>query len=297
MKVLTKPLIVIALILLEGCGLNPSLEREKHVSHQAVTANVKSLPKVISVKVKQEKVPFYGILKTQVGTEASSIYYSGDAGVAGFLGQIFVHAAIANKAQESQLSKQQKAADKVLEDYQSYIEQVTYSSLLDSTANTIKLDHIRLNIIDSTSTITNGLIIESLPVFYISQDKTTIIIKHHLRATYASMPDQIVFENSSKIISPAIEINDGIDSWKYRNGEQFFATTKQLYHDSLNLLIQDMYQLLKSNEQEKTYKYYIGKEKHYIRGNMINNNCKNIILRGLQGNLVVLPVKNIKKCT
>ncbi len=285
MKVLNKIVIFLVLSLLVGCGGTPSIDRDKSIIHKAVDVN--TIPKRFSVIKSLEPAPFFGELKTNPGGQSASMMYSGAAGFGGFLAQVLTHAAIANEMQNSELSKAQVEADEVLVKYQNYIDANTKDRLLNTALRNPSFSNLEVGLIDDATLLTDGLIIESFPAFYLSQNEQTITIKHQLKAFYAQAHDDIVFENMAQVISKSIGSNEEILTLE--DEDVFMDTVNSLYNKSLEILIKDFYSLLNEADKQSTFKYYVGDKKFYLRGTLISNSCGKKIIRDLKGNIVVLP--------
>lgn len=292
-------IVILAFILsmLVGCGgATPSIKREKTVIHQPAYDDSAKLPKALAVKKVSGQIPFYGVLKTAPGDSGHSMMYSGDAGVGGLFAQILVQAAMANEAQNTKLSNAQKASNLVLESYSELIEQVTYERLVQASALVTTVPSISIRWSEEVVGGTDELFVEFTPVFYLSQDEKTILIENHGKAFYGNSPDEIVFENSVTIVTSPVEVNAGVNPWLQKEGEKFFSTIDKLYQSSFDLLLRDMYKLIQTSAKQSTHKYYIGHEKHYVRGSVIEETCASKMLRDLKGNILVLHKDHKPKC-
>ena len=135
----------------------------------------------------------------------------------------------------------------------------------------------------------NYVIVETLPTFYISQDEKAIVIRHHLKASLASEPEQVIYENVAKTATsqPFSETDNARDGNRYIN-EDFEKTTQYLYSSTFKTLIEDLYGFLNESPEEKTFKYFVGEERFFERANLIAENCSTQTLRNLKGNILIL---------
>ena len=293
MKRLNKYFAIFAALFFIGCGTAPSKDREVSVQ-QSIATNQQEIPRLLLIKDSQEIAPFYGLLESNPGGASTPIMYSGAAGLAGLLAQVLTHAAIANQAQNDALSKEQQASNLVLKNYDEYIKANTKQSFFANALSSVNVPTVQLGLIQPSKILDGMLIVDSLPVFYLSQDEGSIVIKHHIKVYYSHSPDELLFENMAKVISKPIVVSENNNIWLVGDGKLFSDTTHQLYNISLEFLIKDFYKFLDASESNKTHKYYIGGKKFYVRGALVLDDCNGKAIRNLKGNIVVV---DFEKCS
>jgi hypothetical protein len=279
-----------------GCGATPPSIREQGVAYQK--EDVQILPKIIFITESEESkvqtAPFFGLLKTDTGREGASIMYQGGAGLAGFFAQVLTHAVMENEAQKKVLKEAQEEADRVLKNYEDLILQNTVSSLIQSSVEQLGSSNPVISIVNAESGVENEnrLFIESLPIYYMSQDQKSIVLEHQLSAYYSDEPEKIIYQNMAKAISKKQNIEEDASRWKANSGELFFEATADLHLSSLNVLLKDMYKNLNSQTNEATHKYYIGEKKYYVRGKVLHEDCGYRAIRNLKGNILIFQTDN-----
>ena len=285
-------LIALTLIVLWGCGTTSPSVRETGVHYSKDTSDT-ILPELAFIKADGESVPapFFGVLKTETGRTGAALVYQGGAGLAGLFAQVLTHAAIENAAQQEALKKAQEEADVVLAGYTELISKNTQRMLISHSIKHLNISRPAISIISPTENMVlaeKQLILESLPVFYMSQDQQSLVLDHQLKAYYKHQPDAVIYQNMAKAISKKQAVDENLNRWKANNGELFIQTTKNLHLSSLQILLEDMYKSLVSQGKDATHKYYIGNKKHYVRGKVLLSNCKHTAIRNLKGNILVI---------
>ena len=255
-----------------------------------------NLPKQVQIKADMHSpAPFYGMpdLKKADGQPGSMMYW-GDAGIEGLFVQILVHALVANEVKNKKQLEAQEQANQVLIPYNDLIEQGTHKNLIKSALLHYPRDDLKFSV--SGDDIPDGdyIVVETAPSFFISPDERSIVLRHQLKASLASVPDQVIFENLAQ--TSTSQPYQGIDGWFGDSDEDFHATTQRLYSVTFKALIKDLYGRLNEPLKEKTYKYHIGDERFYERASLIEETCQSQTVRNLRGNILILEKQHVE-CT
>ena len=247
------------------------------------------LPKHMQIKADlHNPAPFYGMpdLKAKDG-KPGSMMYLGDAGIEGLFVQILVHALVANEVKNKKQLQAQQEADQVLVPYDEPIGQSTHQRLVKFALLDYPRDDLTFSVIGDETPDGDFIVVETSPSFFMSQDEKTIVLRHQLKASLSSAPDEVIFENLAQTSSS--QPYRGIDGWFGDSDEAFQATTQRLYSVTFKALVKDLYGRLNNQvSKEKTYKYYIGDERFYERASLIEETCKSQTIRNLRGNILVL---------
>ena len=220
--------------------------------------------------------------------------YLGDAGIEGLFVQILVHALVANEVKNKKQLEAQEQANQVLLPYSDLIEQGTHKNLIKSALLHYPGDDLKFSV--SGDDIADGdyIVVETSPSYFISPDERSIVLRHQLKASLASAPDRIIFENLAQTASS--QPYQVIDGWFGDSDEDFHATTQRLYSVTFKALIKDLYGRLNEPSKEKTYKYHIGDERFYERASLIEETCQSQTIRNLRGNILILEKQHVE-CT
>lgn len=255
-----------------------------------------NLPKQVQIKADlYSPAPFFGMpdLKKADGRPGSMMYW-GDAGIEGLFVQILVHALVANEVKNKKRLEAQEQANQVLTPYNELIEQSTHKLLVKFALLNYPRDDLKFSVYGEDIHDEDYIVVETSPSFFISPDERSIVLRHHLKASLASVPDQIIFENLAQTSSS--QPYQGIDGWFGDSDEDFQATTQRLYSVTFKALIKDLYGRLNEPSKEKTYKYHIGDERFYERASLIEETCKSQTIRNLRGNILILEKQQVE-CT
>ena len=174
------------------------------------------------------------------------------------------------------------------------IEQGTHKNLIKSALLHYPGDDLKFSV--SGDDIADGdyIVVETSPSYFISPDERSIVLRHQLKASLASAPDRIIFENLAQTASS--QPYQVIDGWFGDSDKDFHATTQRLYSVTFKALIKDLYGRLNEPSKEKTYKYHIGDERFYERASLIEETCQSQTIRNLRGNILILEKQHVE-CT
>lgn len=264
---------------------------------QLRTEAQENLPKHMQIKADMPSpAPFYGMpdLKMKDG-KPGSMMYLGDAGIEGLFVQILVHALVANEVKNKKQLQAQQEADLVLAPYDEPIAQSTHQRLVKFALLNYPRDDLTFSVIGNEMPDRDYIVVETSPSFFVSQDKKSMVLRHQLKASLSSAPDEVIFENLAQTSSS--QPYRGIEGWFGDSDEAFQATTQRLYSVTFKALIKDLYGRLSNQaSKEKTYKYYIGDERFYERASLIEETCQSQTIRNLRGNILILEKRQVQ-CT
>ena len=256
---------------------------------QLHTGAKENLPKHIHINAElHSPAPFYGLpdLKVKDGKPGSMIYLA-DAGIEGLIIQILVHGLVANEVKKKKQLQAQQEADRVLAAYDQPIGRNTHHRLVKFALRNYPRDDLTFSVIGNDTPDEDFIVAETSPSFFMSQDEKTIVLRHRLKASLSSAPDEVIFENSARTSSS--RPYQGTDGWFGDSDAAFRATTQRLYSVTFKALIRELYGRLNNQaSNEKTYKYYIGDERFYERASQIEETCRSRMIRNLRGHILIL---------
>lgn len=247
-----------------------------------------------------ESAVFVGRLSNEAdGNAGGSMMYAGDAGIAGLIAQIAVHAAINSSAKNKQLSAAEAKANRVVEKYSEALTDISHQSLYQrAISSEPNLKYSFAQYLPDTEYKSDDLIVLLDPVFEMTQDERSLSLTMAAKVFRQASPNKLVFEQTVKSIARQIEAESPYDEWLVGEPNKLALTAQRLYGESLVSLIDDLIAKPLDGEavviKEKTYRYIYGGRKRYERASLIKETCDRRYLRNLKNNIVVIPKLN--KC-
>ncbi len=247
----------------------------------------------------QEGLVFRGMLGGKgAGAEAGAtvLYPSGGAGAAGFFAALITHAVIANSVLSSQQKAERTEADKVLEPYVSTLSQLTTTKTLDLAREKMGRGGIK-RVISPTDKATGGAwLIESTPVFTLTQDEQALVLDNAVIVYSADVPPAVVYKGVVRVVSHPKPAGDEqsplVQLWTADAGAPLQGETASLWAESLDVILG---QLALGPETapppQKTIRFPEGGRTKVERASVIEERCDRIVLKTLRGWLMSVPAK------
>jgi hypothetical protein len=263
--------------ILSACA---SQKHDDYTKYQILETNLDYSKKNFVIQVdKKKSVDFRGIYNTDQSVEHGPIMYEGGAGAGGFLAQVLVHAAISSNMQNNKLSQQETQANKILSPFKTTIENLSQESLIHES----NLYHFEDNPDD------NDIILTSNPIFFLSQDMTSITLKNIISAKQKNSKN-VIYDNLVEVISKELPSKEIIEKFNENKGESIKKMTRELYQHSLMLALSDLKGNYDTSETpHKNFRFKQGKKSRFERGASIEQNEDTSTIRNLRGWLISYP--------
>jgi len=243
----------------------------------------------LAVKIDGDKqVKFLGYTDfDDAGAKGGQIMYpGGNAGV--FLVSVLTHSATVSSIKNSEKQRLQDKADEVLRPYSGNIKDLTTDKLInDGIKAEPQVGELQLTSYEQKKQ-QDGWIIESSPVFFLTQDLSSIILQNPViiyeknnaaKPRYRNLVEIVLHLPQDKSAAPYLAENGRLAD-----------ISASLFSSSLKLSIQDAQQQLSKDGADKTFYYYVGKEKVFERGRLVHIDCEHMTIRTLHGWLKSVPL-------
>jgi hypothetical protein len=237
-----------------------------------------------------EKVAFRGMVDPDKagGNNAYQMAYPGGAGLAGFLVAIATHGVIEESAKNSRKAQAQEAANKVLDSFGDAISSFSNRELMQ-----LALDQLSIKgaskLIEATDISTSGWIVESAPVFTLTQDKSALVLEVALTIYSANVPSAGRYQNTIRVVSNARVVSEPVVS-DTQQGMQIRQDSVDLFVHSINIALREVARLPDSNvELQKTFRYQEGNVGKMERGQLLFEGCNRVLIRTLRGWIMSIP--------
>jgi len=221
-------------------------------------------------------------------SDGGQIYYDGSAGAAGVLAQIFIHSAVANSQQKKRYENLQKDANTILAPYQNQLSKFSNSDLWQA----VKSKDIGFKTYQEDNH-TGVTVYEATPKFILSIDKTSMMVINKVDVFKSDDLENAIYTNSFVVISAPIQQDDIDTFWADQTSNHFIEIGASIFADSIELAEKDFNKELELTNKQKTFRYLLGKKKMYEHGQLIKDNCSNIIMKNLRGYIYKIPPQNV----
>ncbi|MCW5620912.1 MAG: hypothetical protein KIS79_07405 [Burkholderiales bacterium] len=205
-----------------------------------------------------------------------------------FLVAVGTHAALVSTDQNRRLGQQQEAANQVLAPYRSVLDQIGHGDLLRAaTEHTAYPRSTR--IIEPDEVDKASWIVETLPVFAMTQDQSAFVLDNAIRVFKPGNSKQPAYQNMVRVVSIPAEGSDPQAAWTASDGARLKAAAQRQFSRSLELAIMDVTTDLVSPQAHKTLRYVLGTVEKMERGQVLQDDCGEIVLRTLRGWVMSVP--------
>jgi len=240
---------------------------------------------------KEDKIIYKGVVSfDQVGSGPGGMMYPA-AGAAGFLAAVITHGVIAESTKNSQKTKLQQEADRVLQSYQPVLDTYTAKELMQEGLKRTTAGGDK-KLVASTESPGAEWMIDSTPVYLMTQDESAIILDNFISIYVPDGPASPVYQYTVRVVSQAKEGTDFANTWTANNGEMLKAESANLYATSLDIALnQATGGATTDNVSHKTFRYLEGRAEKMERGQLISEGCGRVVMKTLRGWLMSIPAR------
>lgn len=254
-----------------------------------------------------DKVVFRGgVSHDAAGLGAGSMLY-GAPGVAGFFAAVLTHGLITSALREKQKDQLQSEADRVLEPFVPVLNAFTHQQLMaDALARTTVGGAKRL--VAAAEPVAADWLIESAPVFSMTQDQRAIVLDNVLRifapggatVVYAqtvrvvSVPLVLPVASAARAASAASEpagASGMAPVWLESQGRRVTDESVALFAESLDIALREAAgPAVADTAPHKTFRYPEGGSEKMERAQLVAERCGRTLIRTLRGWLMSIPI-------
>ena len=238
----------------------------------------------------QKQVVFRGVssLDGAGGGNAQMLYPAPN--VAGFLAAIATHGFLSEATRNAEKAKIQEAADKVLASYQDILKDFEHRQLMQRALERTTFGEKRL--LESGQAAAGETLIESLPVFSMTQDQRTILLDNAVVFYAPNAPSEPAYKITIRVVSRAKDADDLVAFWTAEGGEPLKAESARLFATSLELARRAASRELdKADAAPRTVRYLEGASEKMERAHVLSNACDRMVIRTLRDALMSVPLK------
>lgn len=236
----------------------------------------------------EDAVAYHGAFSYDAaGIEHGQMMYGG--GLIGLVVGVTTHAVIAGSAKDRQLKSMQVAADRMLEPYKAILAGITHRELMQQALVRVPGQPGKLT---EAGDAGNGWIVETLPVFWMAQDSTSLVLENMLVVHAPGDPKTVRYRNVVKVVSDPSPSENAQSYWTEDDGRRLKEESVELFAHSLRLLME----AAAADPQapagaEKSVRYMDGSKTRIERAQVVRQACGRNVLKTLRGWWMSVPVQ------
>ncbi|WP_020413935.1 hypothetical protein ACJJJB_18945 [Microbulbifer sp. ANSA001] len=265
-------------MLIAGCSGNKTSPYVEYIDQSV------SIPVDTSIAIKVEafkKPPFYGqVNHDSLDVNHGQMTYIG-ATPAAFAGSILAHALIVGATGDSKKKAEQERADKILEPYKENIAAFNAVDLIE--ISKVDLQKKNIPFIAWEAETNHPWVVQSHPVFFLSQDRSTLTLKNAVSITELDNQEKPAYQNLIEVVSSPNKDKKIIPI------DSLGELSIKLFVDSLMAMKAELSENRKPENKEMTLSFFSGGEKVYERGRIISEECNRMTFRTLRGWVKSVP--------
>lgn len=239
---------------------------------------------------KSEQIVFRGALNLDhAGGQPGAMAYPG-FGVAGFLVAVVTHGVIAEAVKSAELNKLQTQADQVLMPYQDILQGFRHRELMQKGFDMASMGEPR-QLVDASAENSSGWIIDSAPIFWMTQDRSAIVLDNVLKIHKPDALPGEFYQNTVRVVSSAKDADDLKAFWGVDQGAVLKDESVRLFAQSLQLAVADARRSGTDTRAQKTVRYLEGRQEKMERGEVLDERCGRVVIRTLRGWVMSVPAR------
>jgi hypothetical protein len=238
-----------------------------------------------------ERLVFKGVTSFDgAGGHAGGMVYQG--GVAGLVVGVITHGTLESTMRRREKDKIEQAADKVLTPYADVLATYKPRELMERAASKMRIG-ARHNLVDATTKPASATLVESTPVFFLTQDQSAIVLENDVLIYGGTAGSEPSYRNGIRVVSEAKDAADPAAFWLANNGENLKQASAQLMSESLVIALQDASGTFRSgnNAPHRTVRYSEGQLQKMERAQVLSATCDRLLLKTLRESLLAVPIR------
>jgi hypothetical protein len=210
-------------------------------------------------------------------------------GAVGFLAALITHGLLNEASRNHEKSALQQAADKVLEPYAPYITGISYQQLL--TRAQAKNPALKLvALADSTSVSADQFVATVVPAYVMPQDQKALRLELAASITKGNSADAPRYQQVITAVSQPVNHAKPLEYWTHNDAEQLKGQAATLLTDALRVLRLEASGAISAKDNpQRTVRYLPGSVEKMERGQVLANECGQVLLRNLRDELMLVP--------
>lgn len=236
----------------------------------------------------EEVVAFDGMVSyDKAGSDPYAMQYAAP-NAAGFLAGLLAHALVSGSMQESERRKLREKANEVLLPYQAILADFRYPQLLADASAKIATQCSKKVLTSAQSPEDGEVVVEAHPVFSLTQDQSALVLNNWVKIRVAN--GTASYQNLLRVISGGRTLEQPVKFWGDEQGRNLKAESARLFAQSIDMALADWRDADKKEKAFRTVRYREGGSEKMERAQVLSEQCNQIVMRNLRGNLMSVPV-------
>lgn len=236
----------------------------------------------------EEPVTFHGVVSYDAaGGGAGAMLYPAP-GPVGFLAALVTHAAINSGARSAEVKRIEEAADKVLLPLKERLDPLRLRDLQQAAQPRWESGG-ELRLIGADQSIDSAWVIETQPVFLMTQDRRAMAIEVIVRVFDGTSANKAVIERAVRVVSPPVK-GDADAYWGHADQNRMAQTGAALLAEALRVAVLDLRS--DADLSQSTVRYVEGGTDKFERAMSLGERCDRVALRTLRGGVMSVPTRS-----
>ncbi len=244
----------------------------------------------------EAKVSFRGapINDAAAGSGNAMLYPAPNA--VGLFAALVTHGLLNGVSRRAEENRQLEAANKVLEPYQSVLNEFRYEDLFKLALE--QGDSATKMRVASTGEVPGAdWFLASEPQISMTQDQCALVLDTSVVAYAPNLSTMPAYQNAIRVVSTPISVEDAKTYWSDQNGKNIKVMSARLLATAIAIAIREAANAgTKAAEPsasvQKTVRFTYGKSERVERAELIDVSADRAVLKTLRGGLMVVPLKS-----
>lgn len=239
---------------------------------------------------KEEKIAFRGVVVGEGSSALGAPALYPAPNVAGFLAGVLTHAFIISSVRDDQRSRQQEAADRILEPHKPVLDAYQHSDLMRRALAKTRIGGNK-RLVGAAESAESDWLVESVPVFSMTQDQSAFVLDNAVAVYAPGGAASPKLQNFVRVVSRRQEADHLPAYWNANGGEPLREESARLLAESLDIALGvALAQSSGESGSHRTVRYYEGNAERMERGEVLGGQCDRLVIRNLRGWLMSVPV-------
>lgn len=237
------------------------------------------------------KVDYKGVASSDIaGAGTGQILYPAPSAL-GLLAAVITHGIIVGSVKSSQQDKELEAANRVLLPYQTILNDYKQTELMRRGLE-MAAPGLGKTLLASSEGSGSDWLLESAPVFSMTQDQRAIILDSSIAIYPPGAPSAAAFQYTVRVVSQAKDDQNLVAFWTANQGEKLKEESAGLLAQSLGIALNEaVSEPNKDNGAHKTVRYQEGGIEKMERAQIVTEHCNRLVIRTLRGGLMSVPAR------
>lgn len=209
------------------------------------------------------------------------------AGAASLLVGLATHAILSGGMQAAEKKRMREEADKFLLPHRATLDTFTVATLANESLPLMTASSSRRVAPAEAHTSGPDIVIDSAPVFYLTQDTRALILENVVKVRLTTLSEPV--EKTVRVVLPARPLEGASEHWFGDNAVKLRQASAQMFARSVDLAMNDVRAGATTPGAYKTVRYPEGGTERMERAQILSSTCEHLVLRTLRGNLMVVP--------